>query len=1491
MPVNIGSLQFDATINLDGVAKETAKQLGDQIAEGVEEGLKQAEKLNKELESTVSVYKQIHDAGMAAGGNIENQFLAEAEAAEKLGVKLDASKQALLDYFAVQASFAAEGKQPAVNQRAPDPIRPDNAPPPMQSILGSDFERILAEAEAGMEDLDKSTQKYYQHLAQTEQRLSEVKAAQKELNIVNAAGKIPVDQYTKAYAALAAQEEMLLSTIDLLNQSQKSREEEMGVENGTIAHKQQLLTELKRQWEEVATAEFKSSEEGKVMLKSIADLKSEIDQLDPDNLTQAAEKAAVGTARLQELRNQMISMKPGDEGYDKLINEANVLANRIQNVNKELKLLGSNNSGLDATMIAVRGVIGGFTALQGVIGLTSGESKELQKTLLVVTSAMSVLQGVSEFSNALAKEGQLNQYLLSLFMKNTAAAAAVQTVATTELAAAQEVQSGAAAVNIAAAEGTAIAATDVAVAEEAQAVATIQAAGALEVLTTAMLANPATVLLVALTAIVGAMYAFVSSAETAEEKQIKVNDAISQSNELLERLAELYNEAYKQGTKNAEHAIALAQAQGKSEMDIFELRKKALDAKRLENIAMLSTKGYNLDVNNEVEKGLGLLKAELEMRTLEAEAIVNLQMLGQELTDNEKERLDLLKSQIKFLDTRYQSIKTASDNLKEVNAQQIQLAAEKNKKIADDALKSDADSAEARHILARKNTKAELDAAIDAINKKKAVELNDPNLTPGGKSLINANADKAIIDAKRQYAILQLNNDKSLLQEQLNMAEKGSAAELDIKKNLINKEAEIEQKAEGITAERQREIRSNARKANEDLDRAFRIKQLNDQKSDLKAQLDAAKEGSARELQIKQDIINKQLEIDLAAEGVSIARKKELEADAQKAISELVRKFAQDNTEAAINIRISSIQNELAQVEKGSKKELQLKKDLIDEKSALEAASAARTVKNEELLAAKLKEISSKANVDKRKEDNDFADKKYQQILKRIDADTNRNKLPFDKILNDPNSTSFEKFEANVSTLQEMIVALTTKQREALKVIASGKGDVIKAQEDYDLFRTAIHKLNDELDNLKSKRLSEFFKGIAVDINKVSGAFRNLSNALQDANPGLSATLETMADLGNVAGDLANSAASFATGDFISGGVAAVSAISGIFSIASKARESERKAMEQMRTFQLQILAGEVETNILYRERLRIQAQINKTKMEGLKAEADELRKQRQDSLTEYSKIFQKLQSESFISGQHTEKYGGFLGIGQKTRVVDDLASLAGKSFADLEKLFNSGQLTDRAKELFQQLQKLKQEGADIDQQLLDIQKQAAELYTGTTSDSILDGIIEGFKNGLRSASDFADNFEDLMRQAVINSLKYKTLEKPLQEFYEQFAKLTQSGDVLSASEIEQLRKIYNDIIGKASAQFANLQNITGLSLSGAGGDGNSLKGAIKGITEQQASLLAGQFGAQRLTLLDILNVNTQMLNSINMIVNNTAYLVQSHSILRDFQINGIKIK
>jgi hypothetical protein len=451
------------------------------------------------------------------------------------------------------------------------------------------------------------------------------------------------------------------------------------------------------------------------------------------------------------------------------------------------------------------------------------------------------------------------------------------------------------------------------------------------------------------------------------------------------------------------------------------------------------------------------------------------------------------------------------------------------------------------------------------------------------------------------------------------------------------------------------------------------------------------------------------------------------------------------------------------------------------------------------------------------------------------------------------------------------------------------------------IIKEAISKYLKELNGLISETSTSFFSNpkkwadASQALGSISQNFGQLASAVKDVNADLADTLQTMSDITSVASSVAAAVAGFASGNIIQGIAGTVAAIAGVFKLVSDAKKSVLQAQKEMEEFNLMVLQGEIDINEVYRERLVQQQKINQLRIQGLQAEARALRENQRGNQDDFTRILALLQKEQYISGQKTEQYGGFLGIGRKTRVVDVYSSLGGKSYEDLEKLFLSGRLEGKAKELFQTLEKLKKEGVDIDAALQQNANEAKEIFTGTTAESIADQIAQGFQNGLKNAADFANSFEDLMRGAIINALKYQTLEGPLKAFYEQFAKNAESDGVLTDQEIQQLRNNFNSIIQNAGDKFQELQKITDINFaSGSAAAQSGLAGAIRGITAEQADLLAGQFGGLRITAINQLSVASQSLTSLQRIEINTNNLTQLHNlrqILERLELNGIKVK
>ncbi|KJF44059.1 phage tail tape measure protein [Draconibacterium sediminis] len=178
-----------------------------------------------------------------------------------------------------------------------------------------------------------------------------------------------------------------------------------------------------------------------------------------------------------------------------------------------------------------------------------------------------------------------------------------------------------------------------------------------------------------------------------------------------------------------------------------------------------------------------------------------------------------------------------------------------------------------------------------------------------------------------------------------------------------------------------------------------------------------------------------------------------------------------------------------------------------------------------------------------------------------------------------------------------------------------------------------------------------------------------------------------------------------------------------------------------------------------------------------------------------------------------------------------------------------------------------------------DTQEAKNKLLTATMADSIADSIIDGFENGYNAASDFADNFEGLMRDAILNSVKVQYLEKPLKDWYETFAGYVESDGALDDGEVAKLQEVYNSIVNDASSMYDELSQIAGLDFSKYSYGYSELQGIQRSITEETGSLLVGQFSSMREyqvrandTMMDQLAMAEEQLEVLQDIRENTSY-------------------
>lgn len=168
----------------------------------------------------------------------------------------------------------------------------------------------------------------------------------------------------------------------------------------------------------------------------------------------------------------------------------------------------------------------------------------------------------------------------------------------------------------------------------------------------------------------------------------------------------------------------------------------------------------------------------------------------------------------------------------------------------------------------------------------------------------------------------------------------------------------------------------------------------------------------------------------------------------------------------------------------------------------------------------------------------------------------------------------------------------------------------------------------------------------------------------------------------------------------------------------------------------------------------------------------------------------------------------------------------------------------------------LEQQAEEARRKVEELNTEIQELFTGTTEKSIVDSIIDGFSQGKRSIQDFASTFEELMRNAVLESLKIKYLEKDIEKFFEEFADAAETGSGLDSQEVNALRELFNRIITDNEQRLNALNEILGEAGIASQGitDRQGLAGEISTITEDTANVLAGTLNTIRITAGDQLD-------------------------------------
>ncbi|HRY32114.1 MAG TPA: tape measure protein [Bacteroidales bacterium] len=335
-------------------------------------------------------------------------------------------------------------------------------------------------------------------------------------------------------------------------------------------------------------------------------------------------------------------------------------------------------------------------------------------------------------------------------------------------------------------------------------------------------------------------------------------------------------------------------------------------------------------------------------------------------------------------------------------------------------------------------------------------------------------------------------------------------------------------------------------------------------------------------------------------------------------------------------------------------------------------------------------------------------------------------------------------------------------------------------------------------------------------------------------------------------------------GAFASGGVPGL-----LLSINASKKERKEQEAELFNE-----ISGQIEINALYRERLLDVRQINAETLQGL------------------TTIITRTQQAREQAQQQFEFLLNF---------VAESMGRSGQTYDQLLEAYMTGKMGDKEIPIFEDMMKLKKEIEDLGYSLEDLDAKIKEVFSGTSADALADSIANAFKDGEASLYDFGQSFEDIMRNAMYSVLRAKILMPMMETFMEQLAanmQIITSGGVVSGGAIDpsrpgaggaemliqRLKEQWENIGGVAGEWLETMEQISGMDLTG--DTAATVQGAIKGVTEETASVLAGQINAMRFNQADILGVTRSSLSELQRIQANTFHLYEIRNLLKGIRIN-----
>ena len=1248
----------------------------------------------------------------------------------------------------------------------------------------------------------------------------------------------------------------------------------------------------------------------KQLLKELRDQSNAL-EAEATKMEQAA-AAAQNTAqshvslrsRIRELREEMALYREQFGDQTDKYREMSAELGRLQDIQGDIQAQGSilsnDQAQFQGIITGLNGVVGGFTAAQGAVALFAGENENLQKIMLKVQSLMSITMGLQQVSATLNKDSafrlatvnSLREWWNKLLaigrgeqIASTAATVAdttattASTVATTANTAAQTAANSAKTASVGASTGAAAAQGVQTASAVAGTAANIGLAGAFRMVGAAIKSIPVFGwILAGISALIALVSHFVGKANEAKKAAEEWYNAIAENSykpiasimDLSQRWNELGNdlEAKKQFIEDNKKAFDELGASVNDVVDAENLLVKNKDAFINAQIEKAKATIY---LQQATEKVKELIKKEQEVRAMPKKSSTYVQTSSygtgywvegvNEAREEAKKELKNLKTEIEqgFKNAAnaekrgFNILKNAGVSATQTYAKGSLGAIQQAIALKQEALKKLTNNADYQKAMKE----------IEALQKQADKITGKTTTTSGGggggrrRSSGGGGTKKdpfleKLAKYKSEYARFQkwVNSGDAIIQ-------KAAATEFD---------GLLKQGATYIDyLKRQRDIILDVDVANRTKAQNKQLRQLNDAIAEetkntvLEAfnnELSASLANAKTVLEMLKVIEAKRKELSGDGTELDNAKAKSLDNAEEKANAEAAKQ-----TEALLTEYAS-----FTEQKRRLDEQYRIDKELLDRRLA-KATSAA--------------EIAEIKNVMAERE------KKYNKDVLNVGG--------YDDILNQYGGYEQKKTRIQEQYAERRRIAELNGNTKLLEQLATAEqNELSKLQSD--LIKNSADWQNlfgnlDELTTSTIKKLIAKIEGmkatIGVDLNPqdlkaLTDQLNKARAEVEKRNPftALGAAWKRLKEATKDGKGLGSDEAKKATKDVASAVSQSINLVSGTFNAVTAGLQKMGVSMDEETQAILSDLGGimdgasQVAQGIATGNPLSvIQGSI------GLLSSAFDLFNSRdrkaEKQIKKHQEAIKKLQNAyKQLEWQIDKALGGEVYENQRAAIKnmqEQQAHLKAAWEAEISKKHTDWGRVDDFKEQYAEL------GRQIEDMIDEISNDLLQTNAKDFANELGDALVEAFGKGEDAAKAMETTVNSVLKNLVLNQLKKNFLETQIQSALDQLEKDMGywSGDnfIFDGLSDEEIAR-FKASVGAATANFNNAMQLYEDLFKEMGLDDTdeSLTGAVKGVSEETADILAGQMNAIRINQLDMAAIMRQQLQQLNQIAVNTGY-------------------